>query len=931
MSPWPLVGRAGQLDRVVAVLTSGRGRGRPPAAGPRAAGPRAAGSRMAGTRTAGLLVAGPAGVGKTRLLAEARRRAGQAGVPVHWAVATAAAAGIPFGAFAHLIPADAAGADLTSLLTATTARLTGDSAPAAVAVDDVHSLDPASAALVEHLLVNTGVPVVLTVRTGDVGTTATWAWLRDLERVELSPLSESEVAEVLAAALDGPVESALPAAVTRLSQGNPLLARELVQAALAGTALRREGGVWRMTGPLVAASTLPATIEARLERLPPAVRAAAELLALAEPIDAVLLERVLTAELIAALEEEKLLGEVDDSGGLRRVGLTHPLYGEALRATMPPMRARRHRRALAEAAEAAEAAGTAETAESAGVAERQDRVRVALWRLDGGLPVDPRRLVEAAREAAGRLDHELAGRLAQAAVAAGGGFEAALALLPELPYQGRGEQALALADELARDIDDPRDRIRLATVRANVELVLGQVDQARRTLADAAAQTADPADRLRLAVQQAAQAFSTGHIGLCVELGDEVVGRRDLDPAMLAQLAISRVRALSCAGRTRDAIALAEQVLGSPDEQALRSPEEQAAASDAPAAGQREPPSARRALVGMTLLQALAQDGQLQRAAAVGTAGLAESRGGPAAALRAFWTHELGQVSLLAGHAGAATRWLRETLAVMPLAGLPAAPQLWSLDGLTEAAALLGEADEAARQADRLRAALPPGFVAPRCSGAVWAVAAAGQLTDAQRLAVRHATTLTQVGSSLMAACVLHDAARLGGAATVDRQLAGLARSCQGDLVPAMAANAAALAARDPAALDRAASRFAGLGCHLYAAECATQAARLYRRAGRSGPALSAAARAELHARQCGPVHTPLLAGSPLTDPLTAREREVAQLAARGITDRAIAERLHLSPRTVQSHLYRTYRKLGIGDRAALTAILADGRGVPRP
>jgi DNA-binding CsgD family transcriptional regulator len=891
MNPWPLVGRAGHLDRVVAVLTSGRGRGRPPAAGP---------------RTAGLLVTGPAGVGKTRLLAAARRRAEQAGVPVHWAVATAAAAGIPFGAFAHLIPGDAAGADLTGLLTATTARLTGGSTPAAVAVDDVHLLDPASAALVENLLVNTGVPVVLTVRSGDGGTTATRAWLRDMEQVELSPLSEPEVAEVLAAALDGPVESALPAAIARLSQGNPLLVRELVQAALAGTALRRQGGVWRMAGPLVAASTLPATIEARLERLAPAVRAAAELLALAEPIDAVLLERVLPPELIAALEEEKLLGEVGDGGGLRRVGLTHPLYGEALRASMPPMRARRHRRTLAEAAEVAGSAG------------RQDRVRVALWRLDGGLPVDPRRLVEAARDAAGRLDHELAGRLAETAVAAGGGFEAGLALLPELPYQGRGEQALALADELARAVEDPRDRIRLATARANVELVLGQVDQARRTLAGAAAQTADPAARLGLAVQQAAQAFSTGHIALCVELGDEVLGRPDLDPAVLIQLATSRVRALACAGRTRDAIALAEQALGSPDEPASR-----------PGAGQREPAPARLALVRMTLLQALAQDGQLQRAAAVGTAGLAESRGGPAAALRAFWTHELGQVSLLAGHAGAARRWLRETLAVMPLAGLPAAPQLWSLDGLTEAAALLGAADEAARQASRLRAALPPGFVAPRCGGAVWAVAAAGQLTDAQRLAVRYATMLTQVGSSLMAAWVLHDAARLGGAATVDRQLAGLARQCQGELVPAMAANAAALAARDPAALDRAASRFAGLGCHLYAAECATQAARLYRRAGRSGPALSAAARAELHARQCGPVHTPLLAGSPVTDPLTAREREVAHLAARGITDRAIAERLHVSPRTVQSHLYRTYRKLGIGDRAALTAILADGRGVP--
>jgi DNA-binding CsgD family transcriptional regulator len=52
------------------------------------------------------------------------------------------------------------------------------------------------------------------------------------------------------------------------------------------------------------------------------------------------------------------------------------------------------------------------------------------------------------------------------------------------------------------------------------------------------------------------------------------------------------------------------------------------------------------------------------------------------------------------------------------------------------------------------------------------------------------------------------------------------------------------------------------------------------------------------------------------------REREVAELAAAGYTDREIADRLHLSARTVESHLYRAYRKLGVGSRAALGEIL---------
>ncbi|NEA40539.1 helix-turn-helix transcriptional regulator, partial [Streptomyces sp. SID11385] len=54
------------------------------------------------------------------------------------------------------------------------------------------------------------------------------------------------------------------------------------------------------------------------------------------------------------------------------------------------------------------------------------------------------------------------------------------------------------------------------------------------------------------------------------------------------------------------------------------------------------------------------------------------------------------------------------------------------------------------------------------------------------------------------------------------------------------------------------------------------------------------------------------------TTVLTARERPIAQLAASGLTNKQIAERLFLSHRTVGTHLYQIYRKLGISSRAAL-------------
>lgn len=66
--------------------------------------------------------------------------------------------------------------------------------------------------------------------------------------------------------------------------------------------------------------------------------------------------------------------------------------------------------------------------------------------------------------------------------------------------------------------------------------------------------------------------------------------------------------------------------------------------------------------------------------------------------------------------------------------------------------------------------------------------------------------------------------------------------------------------------------------------------------------------------------------GSPPTDvavSLTPQQLEIAQLAAQGLTNKQIGERLFLSHRTVATHLYQLYPKLGITSRAALSDALA--------
>ena len=64
--------------------------------------------------------------------------------------------------------------------------------------------------------------------------------------------------------------------------------------------------------------------------------------------------------------------------------------------------------------------------------------------------------------------------------------------------------------------------------------------------------------------------------------------------------------------------------------------------------------------------------------------------------------------------------------------------------------------------------------------------------------------------------------------------------------------------------------------------------------------------------------------GDPIAS-LTAQERRVAVLAADGLSNRAIATRPFLSPKTIESHLHRVYRKLGVARRAELTATLRKG------
>ncbi len=70
------------------------------------------------------------------------------------------------------------------------------------------------------------------------------------------------------------------------------------------------------------------------------------------------------------------------------------------------------------------------------------------------------------------------------------------------------------------------------------------------------------------------------------------------------------------------------------------------------------------------------------------------------------------------------------------------------------------------------------------------------------------------------------------------------------------------------------------------------------------------------------PVAAPALPSTSVTDTrLSEREVEVLRLVATGLSNAQVADQLYLSPRTIEAHLHRIYRKLKVHTRAAAVRV----------
>ncbi|WP_089157784.1 helix-turn-helix transcriptional regulator [Micromonospora sp. NBS 11-29] len=197
----------------------------------------------------------------------------------------------------------------------------------------------------------------------------------------------------------------------------------------------------------------------------------------------------------------------------------------------------------------------------------------------------------------------------------------------------------------------------------------------------------------------------------------------------------------------------------------------------------------------------------------------------------------------------------------------------------------------------RLQSTLRPMWHELLCAAAL----ASGEVTDAERQARLAAAGADRTGLSGQR---------------------GFAASAYGEVLLARGEVEAALPH-----LETAADLFHTGGMALRRSLALASLARAAEAAGQAGPAARARRRALELAGWCGTERVGLRLARPLgpheVAALTDREWRIARLAATGATSRLIGRQLNISPRTVEAHLTRIYRKAGVASRSGLVAWVA--------
>ncbi|MDT5076332.1 MAG: hypothetical protein QOJ80_969 [Mycobacterium sp.] len=841
----------------------------------------------------GILVCGVEGVGKSRIAREALRIAAASGCDTRWTAGASSARTIPLGAFTAWAPSDAT--DTVHLLRGVIESLTTASDSAAkvvLGIDDVHLLDELSTFVVHQIAQQRTAKLILTVRADEpIPAAVQEIWKAGhFNRLDLEQLSLEEITILLSTVLDGPVDSDAAQRLWNLTRGNLLYLQNIVEREVADGRILLQDGYWRWIGDPVMPPGLVELIESRIGVMPTAVGDVVDVLAVGEPIELEALTRITDSE---AVEEAEIRGliRLQPAGSGIEVRMEHPLYGEVRRRRAPRSRLRRLRGRVA--------------TELAASGDRDDIgvvVRRATLSLDSDLPPDAHLLVRAASGAVWLADLALADRLAEGAIRAGAGPELNFVRAHALSWLGRGEEAEAvLAAIPTAELTDP-DRARLAFLRSsNMLWALADPPRAKELIDEAARRTA-PSARTYVDAFLTVYWFAMDQPEVAMQVS-KTFALEDI-PVVGAEIAWVITQISADAGHVTEAVAaaaagyaVATRTLDAPQ---MRFNIADAEVSALLLAGHVAGASA---VAERTSQQATHLPGaaQLLGAAVAGRAAL-----GAGELHRAGPLLERAADGLTASHStGWGYRYRVAHATALAMLGLT-----------REAVVALTALDKVAR---RFRA-----LEYERSLAHAWVVASQGAVTEASAGALSAAEKARAAGQFAAEVLCLQTATQFGDRSGGPR-LRELEAIVEGPRAGLAAQFAEALRDGDAAELAAVSEEFERMGDLVAAVDAAAQAALAYRRQDKRGSALGCSTRAEALAAQCG-ASTPALrqASEPL--PLTDREGEIVMLIGDGLSNREVAERLTVSIRTVESHLYRAMMKTGTTSRDELAALLRPHR-----
>ena len=778
-------------------------------------------------------------------------------------------------------------------------------------VDDAHLLShPVATRLREEIRDGSAFTIVTCAARARAADPVRRLWRDDgLHRIDLQPLPEAAVVDLLSTVLGARVERAAVATLIERSAGTVLFLRELVLSArTAGVLARDADGPWRLTGPVPLSDRIVEIVQSMiadglLGELDEPARDFLEVVAYAQPLGPTELTVAGDPAVGERLERAGLL--VSARNGRRlEIRLCHPLYADVLRDGIPALRATTIARRLARAVEAANPGGTR---------RREDVLRVAVWRMEcGGASAEL--LLAAADTARWQFDFPLAQRLALAARDAGAGFEAGLLVGQLAALQGRIHEADAVLAGLAGDVATDDQRGRLAVARLDMHAYdLGRLADGLRIAEDAEASLRDPEWRDEITARRLGLLLATQGPYAQVAVAEPLVGRAN--GRALAWGCLELAYGLGRIGRLEHALAVADR--GFQVHDSLADPFEWSAWMHR-----------------FMRCDILAHSGRLDGAEA-----LAATEPGVDAGdveTRAFLALHLAKVVGDRGHVLTAIRHAESSIALFRRFGRQQMVRM-GLIYLALAQALAGRAAAAAATAQEIDdLGLPTTYltgVEASCARA-WAAASGGEVWTARALLDDAAREGIDIGDNVGAAFALHSLARLGDPAAALPRLETLAGLIEGDLVQARLEHVSALVSESAEGMAAVSERFEGMGADLLAAEAAADAAVAWHRCGDSHRAAAAQWRTEVLVRTCEGAATPALKGLDVRASLTPAQREVALLAAAGRSNRDIADQLTLSIRTVENHLQQVYRRLGLhrDELAARLESLPDDRtSRPRP